>query len=227
MKTPPLFEALGEAFIDPHTWYDTDKVMDVEQQEIVETKIHNIITHMTRTSREGFFSYFNEICFGYNVFLHQYVTTLNLGEGGDEQVTDLSIPMETVYKDFWENHHNEEEMSSFIDFFEHLMVKSYSEAICESIGSIMNIACGTGRVLYPDNYAKEIFLRFNLPPMHELSKNFIPELVKNELSRKRFYRKGDSVERQQRKLKYSDTSATIGNFRVKEDEKFLGLNMNY
>ena len=37
---------------------------------------------------------------------------------------------------------------------------------------------------------QEIFLRFNLPPTHELSKNFIPELVKNELSRK-----GDSVER--------------------------------
>ena len=52
------------------------------------------------------------------------------------------------------------ETSSFIEFFDHLMVKSYSEAICESIGSIMNIACGTRRVLYPDNYAKEIFLRF-------------------------------------------------------------------
>ena len=103
------------------------------------------------------------------------------------------------------------------------MVKSYSEAICESIGSIMNIACGTGRVLYPDNFAKEIYLQFNLPPIHLLSENFIPELVKNELDRKRYLRKGDGIDRQQRKLKYPTTSATIGNFSMKEDEKFFGV----
>ena len=76
----------------------------------------------------------------------------------------------------------------FIEFFEFVMVKSYLEAICESIGSIMNMACGSGRVLYPENYAKEIFLRFNLPPMHILNEKFIPELMNTELVRKRFFR---------------------------------------
>ena len=118
----------------------------------------------------------------------------HLGKAGDDedeiQQTSVKISLETVYKDFCENYHENYETSNFIEFFEHVMVKSYSEAICESIGSTMNIACGTGRVLYPDNYAKEIFLRFNLPPLHTLSENLIPELVKNELDRERFFRKG-------------------------------------
>ena len=110
-----------------------------------------------------------------------------------------------------------------IDFFEFVMVKSYSEAICESIGSIMNMACGTGRVLYPENYANEIYLRFNPPPLHNLQESFIPQLVNSELAKKRFFRKGEVTQRQQGKLKYASTSSTIGNFRAKEDDKFFGI----
>ena len=110
-----------------------------------------------------------------------------------------------------------------IDFFEFVMVKSYSEAICESIGSIMNMACGMGRVLYPENYVNEIYLRFNLPPLHNLQESFIPQLVNSELAKKRFFRKGEVTQRQQRKLKYASTSSTIGNFRAKEDDNFFGI----
>ena len=45
------------------------------------------------------------------------------------------------------------------------MVKTFSEAICESICSIMNMATSSGRILHPSNFAKEIFLRCNLPPV--------------------------------------------------------------
>ena len=180
------------------------------------------MTHVKGKFGNKFAPHVKEIGIGYNLFLYHYVTTISLGEGDDLQES-VKLPLETVYKQFWDAHHKEVELSMFIEFFEFVMVKSYSEAICESIGSMMNMACGSGRVLYPDNYAKEIFLRFNLPPMHILYEKFIPELVNNELVRKRFFRKGDLTERQQRKLKYSSTSATIGNFRVKEDEKFFGL----
>ena len=66
-------------------------------------------------------------------------------------------------------------------------------------------------------------LRFNLPPLHLLYEQFIPDILTNELVRKRFFRKGDVSERQQRKFKYSSTSATVGNFRVRENEKFFGF----
>ena len=87
----------------------------------------------------------------------------------------------------------------------------------------MNMACGTGRVLHPENYAKEIYLRFNLPPLHTLKEKFIPEIVKSELRQKRFFRKGDKSSRQQKKLKFPTLFTTIGNFRTKEDDKFFGI----
>ena len=51
LKTPSLFQALAEAFIYPHTWFDTDKLMDLEQKEAAEEKIRAIISHMNSVSR--------------------------------------------------------------------------------------------------------------------------------------------------------------------------------
>ena len=85
------------------------------------------------------------------------------------------------------------------------------------------MASGTGRVLYPEYYAMEIYLRFNLPPLHILKQNFIPEMVQSALARKEYPRRGDKIERQQRKLKYASISASIGNFRNREEEKFHGV----
>ena len=173
MKTPPLFSALGEAFNSPESWYNIDDFMEPDQQDVVEEKIANILTHVKGKFETKFAPHVKEIGIGYNLFLYHYVTTISLGEGDDLQES-VKLPLETVYKQFWDAHHKEVELSMFIEFFEFVMVKSYSEAICESIGSMMNMACGSGRVLYPDNYAKEIFLRFNLPPMHIFNEKFIP-----------------------------------------------------
>ena len=43
----------------------------------------------------------------------------------------------------------------FTDFYEHLNVRTYSEAICETIGSIMGIAVANGRNLEPANLNKD------------------------------------------------------------------------
>ena len=51
----------------------------------------------------------------------------------------------------------------FVKLFQHTQVKSYSEAMCETVGSIMKIHGGQGRNLHPANFSKEIFLKFNLP----------------------------------------------------------------
>ena len=50
LKTPPLFTAIGDAFIAPDTWYNTDHCMDLRQEDIV-THIRSITSsHMFRSS---------------------------------------------------------------------------------------------------------------------------------------------------------------------------------
>ena len=66
---------------------------------------------------------------------------------------------------------------AFTDFYEHINIRSYSEAICETIGSIMGISMANGRNLMPVNLHKEVFIRFNLPPSHGLKKTFIPKVA--------------------------------------------------
>ena len=221
MKTPPLFHALGEAFIAPHSWYNTDNFGEPEQQDNIATKITNILTHIPGKFGARFAPYAEEITRGYNLFLFHYVKSFNLRKS--EVTKPVFTSMETAYKQFWNLHNREDEMVHFFDFFEFVMVKSYSEAICESIGSVMNMAVGTGRMLYPENFAKEVYLRYNLPPLHILTETFIPEIVQNELMRKRFFRAGDIAPSAQKRLKYPNTSSTVGNFREKEIENFFGF----
>ena len=47
--------------------------------------------------------------------------------------------------------------------------KTSSEAICETVGSIMGQHCGKNRYLTPENFSKELVLRFNLGPLHLLN----------------------------------------------------------
>ena len=125
---------------------------------------------------------------------------------------------------FWHKYHTVEDTELFRDFFEFVQGKTFSEAICESIGTIMNMACGSGRNLHPENFAKEIFIRFNCPPLNVLLDKFIPEIVEEELAvkKKDFIRKADGNPDQLRKLTFKSTSSSIGTFRKKELESFIG-----
>ena len=112
---------------------------------------------------------------------------------------------------------------SFIVLFQFVQVKSYSEAICETVGSLMKIHGGRGRNLHPTHFSKELCLKFNLPPVHIMKHKFIPEIAKKlvDVEKKEYFTKTD-----QNKLKFSSLSATIGNFRNKEEEtSHLPLNM--
>ena len=69
----------------------------------------------------------------------------------------------------------------FIKFFELVQIQSMSEAMVETVCSIMNINNGTGRQLQPVNFSVEICLRFNLGPLHKLSgliRDFVKEYSK-------------------------------------------------
>lgn len=65
----------------------------------------------------------------------------------------------------------------------------------------MNMATASGRSVHPENFEREILLRFNLPPLHILAKSFIPQIVKEEteVKKKEFIWSGDSDFRQLRK----------------------------
>ena len=95
------------------------------------------------------------------------------------------------------------------------MIRTCSEAIAESVGSIMGIAMKRGRNTHPINFEKEIKLRFNLLPLHLLKETFIPELEDEmvDVKKMEYFRKGDSVRSMNRKYKYTTTSSAIGNLR--------------
>lgn len=59
-------------------------------------------------------------------------------------------------------------LKSFIKFFESLQVRSLSEAIYETVGFIMTMKVGRGRVLTPRNFSIECYLEMNLGPIHLL-----------------------------------------------------------
>ena len=110
------------------------------------------------------------------------------------------------------------EMQYFLFFFfENVMIRSYSEAMAETVGSIMGIGISRGRNTHPTNLEKEVKLRFNLPPLHILVKKFIPELVSE--SQTEYFRKGDGKKSQMRNFKFVKTSASVGNFRCLQTNK--------
>ena len=67
------------------------------------------------------------------------------------------------------------------------MIRVTSEAICETAGSMMNQHCGKNRFLQPENFNIEMYLKFNLGPLHLLD-NFVKEILASD-STKSYLRK--------------------------------------
>ena len=87
----------------------------------------------------------------------------------------------------------------------------------------MALAFSSGRSLHPPNLNKEVFIRYNSPPLHILHKKFIPKVTKRWIDQgmKKFQRKGNEDNRQFRKFKYKTLSASIDNQRNKEENKTM------
>ena len=83
-----------------------------------------------------------------------------------EPLQDVHIYYENWVKKM--NESNDNNYFSFQKLWELVMIRSSSEALCETVGSIMNQHSGKNRYLEPENFSKEIVLRFNLGPMHLL-----------------------------------------------------------
>ena len=59
----------------------------------------------------------------------------------------------------------------FIELFQFIMTKTFSEAIAETVGSIMKIHSGRSRNLHPTNFDKEIYIQYNLPERYRQRKD--------------------------------------------------------
>ena len=110
-----------------------------------------------------------------------------------------------------------DESKSFRNVYEFVNVRTYSEAICETIGSLMSIAVSNGRNIQPFNLDKELYMRFNLPPLHKIQ-DFVKFVAKNwrEVGDKEFYMK--SQRKATSRLKLSVLSSSLSNYRSREEE---------
>ena len=95
------------------------------------------------------------------------------------------------------------------------MIRSTSEAICESIGSIMKIHTSSNRNLQPDSFNMEMVLRVNLAPLH-LLENLVNEVFASN-SNTNYIRKGTKIS--QIVSKDINKSAAISTFEKNGEKK--------
>ena len=76
-----------------------------------------------------------------------------------EKAANAAIPTEKYYGKYKED----ERSVLFIKMIQQVQLKTYSEAMAETCGSVMTLAQARFRNLEPVNFAQEIFTRFNLP----------------------------------------------------------------
>ena len=72
-----------------------------------------------------------------------------------------------IWEEFYIKHINVDMYEIFVGSFLHIQIKSCSEALCETVGSIMKMDHGRGRIVHPVNFNNEINLRFNLYHLQE------------------------------------------------------------
>ena len=95
------------------------------------------------------------------------------------------------------------------------MIRSTSEAMCETIGSMMNQHCGKNRHLEPEFFSMEMTLRVNLGSLHILN-DFIDDIFSND-SKKSYIRK--ETRTTQIISKDCNKSAAIASFQKRNEEK--------
>ena len=83
-----------------------------------------------------------------------------------------SVPLNEVYSVWYKKQVKKENSpecnGKFAALFQNIQIRSSSEAIAETVGSIMANHIGKGRYLNPHNFSKEICLEYNLGPQVSL-----------------------------------------------------------
>ena len=144
------------------------------------------------------------------------------------QLRDESL--EFKYQKFKQKNGSQLKSKMFCLYFEWLQLKSFSEAYAETVGSIMVISIGKGKQCQKENLGKNISLNFNLPPMHILNLDFLPEIAKDLMKSKelRFFRKLEVLAPSRIKLlKNTSLSASLHNFRKEKEETSMRYSSIY
>ena len=123
------------------------------------------------------------------------------------------MPIEIVHVAYetW-NIESKGDYVEFKELYENCMIRSFSEALCETVGSVMNQM--GNRYLQPFYFSIEMYLRWNLGPLHFL-KNLIEDIYRRE--KKLFVRKTSRID--QVVTKDLTKSAAISSFEKKSEEK--------
>lgn len=125
VTVPAYIEKSKEAFV-ALDWYDKEMTTDEE----IQSKISEVLESIISTRKSDFEECIEEIVPGYKVYL------MFTKENTEKE--DFSAAKN--YKQFCQQF-TMIETSMFRDFYEHINVRSYSEAICETIGNILNCNC--------------------------------------------------------------------------------------
>ena len=93
------------------------------------------------------------------------------------------------------------------------MICSFSEAVCETVGSVMNQHSGRNQHLQPLYFSIELVLRWNLRPMHYLN-TFVEEVYNRD--KKEYLRRTKRVDKVV--TKDLTKSAAIASFQERAEE---------
>ena len=97
------------------------------------------------------------------------------------------------YYENWIKKSQPEENMPFQELWEVVMIRVGSEAMCETVGSIMVQHGAKNRILQPENFNTEMVLRFNLGPLHH-SDGLIAEILAFDAT-KIYVRKGNRLDK--------------------------------
>lgn len=196
---------LAEEMFENIEWYEK-----LKDDKTIGEKLLKLISKMNTQRTDEFEENAGEIIDGYKIYLHHT---------SHEKMRDNYTTLANNYKKFCRLYSDIESTKAFQDFYEHINIRSYSEAVCETIGSIMGISVANGRNLMPLYLHKEVFIRYNLPPFHVLKDKFIPKVAetwrKRNVSEKGFFRKLPK----RSGLQLSEVSHSLEAFRKAEEER--------
>ena len=124
---------------------------------------------------------------------------------------DSNISVEEWYHLFSKK---QAEHTTFMKLFEFINIESFSEAYCESVGSMMNMIVDKRRNLADGNFSRELIFAFNSPTLHIFAENMLTGIVESIIREKSFFRELDSTNfpSYSRKLNFQALASTIGNF---------------
>ena len=134
-------------------------------QEHMKKLIHDIAVELPRSYTDQLNAH--EVYIGFNSFNRFWRT--------EQERADCVLQCDDIYRMWYEKSQEEdiEEnfekcVQAFMHLFENVQVRSVSEAICETVGSVMSNKTGRGRILKSENFSKEVMMEMNLGPIHLL-----------------------------------------------------------